>query len=88
MLARTVATVPIMACSLGAAPLSGRIAIGGGRHLHLHLECHGSGSPKVVLDAGHRGGGDLWNVSCLSRAPGVRTGCQRDEANRWRLRFT
>src|SRR5258708_26484777 len=26
--------------------------------------------------------------SCLSWAPGVRTGCQRDEAKRWRLRFT
>jgi len=43
MLARTVATVLIMACTLGAAPLSGRIAIGGGRH--LYLECHGSGRP-------------------------------------------
>jgi hypothetical protein len=27
-------------------------------------------------------------VSCLSWAPRVRTGCQRDEAKRWRLRFT
>ena len=61
MLARTVATVLIMACTLGAAPLSGRIAIGGGRH--LYLECHGSGSPTVVLDAGLSGRGDSWNVS-------------------------
>src|SRR5438105_11110045 len=27
-------------------------------------------------------------VWCLSWAPGVRIGCQRDEAKRWRLRFT
>jgi len=52
MLARAVAAVLLMACTLGAAPLSGRITIGGGRH--LYLECHGSGSPTVVLDAGHR----------------------------------
>jgi pimeloyl-ACP methyl ester carboxylesterase len=61
MLARMIATVVIMACALGAAPLSGRIAIGGGRH--LYLECHGSGSPTVVLDAGLFGRGDSWNVS-------------------------
>ena len=42
-------------------PLSDRIAIGGGRH--LYLECHGSGSPTVVLDGGHRERGDFWNVS-------------------------
>ena len=60
MLARTVATV-LMACTLSAAPLSDRIAIGGGRH--LYLECHGSGSPTVVLDGGHRERGDFWNVS-------------------------
>ena len=61
MLARTVATVLLMACTLSAAPLSDRIAIGGGRH--LYLECHGSGSPTVVFDAGHRERGDFWNVS-------------------------
>jgi pimeloyl-ACP methyl ester carboxylesterase len=61
MLARTVATVLLMACTLSAAPLSDRIAIGGGRH--LYLECHGSGSPTVVLDGGHRERGDFWNVS-------------------------
>lgn len=61
MLARTVAAMLLMAGTLGAAPLSGRITIGGGRH--LYLECRGSGSPTVVLDAGHRGRGDFWNVS-------------------------
>lgn len=61
MLARTVATVLLMAGTLSAAPLSDRIAIGGGRH--LYLECHGSGSPTVVLDGGYRERGDFWNVS-------------------------
>ena len=61
MLARTVTAVLLIACTLGAAPLSGRIAIGGDRH--LYLECHGSGSPTVVLDAGLFGHGDSWNVS-------------------------
>lgn len=61
MLARTVATVLLMACTLGAAPLSDRIAIEGGRH--LYLECDGSGSPTVVFDAGLRERGDYWNVS-------------------------
>jgi pimeloyl-ACP methyl ester carboxylesterase len=75
MLARTVATVLVMACTLGAAPLSGRIAIGGGRH--LYLECHGSGSPTVVLDAGHRGRGDLWNVSDDPKATPVLAAVQQ-----------
>jgi len=35
MLARAVTPVLLMACTLGAAPLLGRIAIGGGRHLYL-----------------------------------------------------
>src|SRR6516225_11287160 len=61
MLARTVTAALLMACTLSAAPLSDRIAIGGGRH--LYLECHGSGSPTVVLDGGHRERGDFWNVS-------------------------
>jgi len=75
MLERTVATVLIMACTLGAAPLSGRIAIGGGRH--LYLECHGSGSPTVVLDAGHRGRGDVWNLSDDPKATPVLAGVQQ-----------
>ena len=75
MLARTVATVLIMACTLGAAPLSGRIAIGGGRH--LYLGCLGSGSPTVVLDAGHRGRGDVWNLSDDRKATPVLAGVQQ-----------
>ena len=75
MLERTVATVLIMACTLGAAPLSGRIAIGGGRH--LYLECHGSGSPTVVLDAGLSGRGDSWNVSDDPKATPVLAGVQQ-----------
>jgi pimeloyl-ACP methyl ester carboxylesterase len=75
MLARTVTAVLLMACTLGAAPLSGRIAIGGGRH--LYLECHGSGSPTVVLDAGHFGRGDSWNVSDDPKATPVLAGVQQ-----------
>jgi hypothetical protein len=75
MLARTVATVLVMVCTLGATPLSGRIAIGGGRH--LYLECRGSGSPTVVLDAGHRGRGDLWNVLDDPKATPVLAGVQQ-----------
>jgi pimeloyl-ACP methyl ester carboxylesterase len=75
MLARTVTAVLLMACTLGAAPLSGRIAIGGGRH--LYLECHGSGSPTVVLDAGHFGRGDSWNLSNDPKATPVLAGVQQ-----------
>jgi pimeloyl-ACP methyl ester carboxylesterase len=75
MLARTVAALLLMACTLGAAPLSGRITIGGGRH--LYLECHGSGSPTVVLDAGHRGRGDFWNVSDDPKTTPVLAGVQQ-----------
>jgi pimeloyl-ACP methyl ester carboxylesterase len=66
-----------MACTLSAAPLSDRIAIGGGRH--LYLECHGSGSPTVVLDGGHRERGDFWNVSdpASPRATPVLAGVQQ-----------
>jgi hypothetical protein len=61
MLARTVATVASNGLHARCCTALGSIAIGGGRH--LYLECHGSGSPTVVFDAGHRARGDYWNVS-------------------------
>jgi pimeloyl-ACP methyl ester carboxylesterase len=54
-----------LACSLAttarAESFAKRIDIGGGRM--MYIECHGSGSPTVVFDAGHRGRGDYWDVS-------------------------
>ena len=37
---------------------SGTLEIPGGRH--LYLECHGSGSPTVLFEAGLRSRGDIW----------------------------
>ena len=42
-----------------AGDFAGRIEIPGGRH--LYLECHGSGFPTVVFEAGLRSRGDIWN---------------------------
>jgi pimeloyl-ACP methyl ester carboxylesterase len=41
--------------------LAGRVAVAGGRY--LYLECRGSGSPSVILDAGLRARGDVWDQS-------------------------
>jgi len=40
---------------------AGRVEIGGGRQ--LYLECHGSGSPTVIFEAGLRSRGDIWDGS-------------------------
>jgi pimeloyl-ACP methyl ester carboxylesterase len=37
---------------------AGLVDIGGGRH--LYLECHGQGSPTVVLEMGYRGSARYW----------------------------
>jgi pimeloyl-ACP methyl ester carboxylesterase len=51
---------PAAAQSSGAVgDFAGRVAIPGGRH--LYLECHGSGSPTVIFEAGLRSRGDIWN---------------------------
>jgi pimeloyl-ACP methyl ester carboxylesterase len=45
----------------GPGDFAGRVEIPGGRH--LYLECHGSGSPTVIFEAGLRSRGDIWNWS-------------------------
>ena len=53
---------PAAAQSSGAVgDFAGRVEIPGGRH--LYLECHGSGSPTVIFEAGLRSRGDIWNWS-------------------------
>jgi pimeloyl-ACP methyl ester carboxylesterase len=53
---------PAAAQSSGTAgDFAGRVEIPGGRH--LYLECHGSGSPTVIFEAGLRSRGDIWNWS-------------------------
>jgi pimeloyl-ACP methyl ester carboxylesterase len=44
-----------------AGDFAGRVEIPGGRH--LYLECHGSGFPTVIFEAGLRSRGDIWNWS-------------------------
>jgi pimeloyl-ACP methyl ester carboxylesterase len=45
--------------SAAVGDFAGRVEIPGGRH--LYLECHGSGSPTVIFEAGLRSRGDIWN---------------------------
>lgn len=59
----------------GFAPASGAdgdfagpVEIGDGRH--LFLECHGKGSPTVVLESGYHNSSDAWNKS-EAAAPAV-----------------
>ena len=47
-----------------AGDFAGLVPIGDGRS--LYLECRGSGSPTVLLEAGLRNRGDIWNVSDAS----------------------
>jgi pimeloyl-ACP methyl ester carboxylesterase len=44
--------------SPGGGDFSGTVEIPGGRH--LYLECHGSGFPTVIFEAGLRSTGDIW----------------------------
>ena len=67
-----VAACPAAAQTTGSASdgdFAGRVAIEGGRK--LYLECHGSGSPTVIFEAGLRSRGDIWEGS---RAGGAGTG--------------
>jgi pimeloyl-ACP methyl ester carboxylesterase len=53
---------PTAAQSSGAVgDFAGTVEIPGGRY--LYLECHGSGSPTVIFEAGLRSRGDIWNWS-------------------------
>jgi pimeloyl-ACP methyl ester carboxylesterase len=53
----------------GTGDFAGLVEIPGGRH--LYLECHGSGLPTVVFEAGLRSRGDIWNWSREGYATGV-----------------
>jgi pimeloyl-ACP methyl ester carboxylesterase len=44
---------------LASGDFSGLVDIGGGRH--IYLECHGTGSPTVVLEAGYRSSARVWS---------------------------
>jgi pimeloyl-ACP methyl ester carboxylesterase len=49
---------PASAQSPASGEFSGTVEIPGGHH--LYLECHGSGSPTVIFEAGLRSTGDIW----------------------------
>jgi pimeloyl-ACP methyl ester carboxylesterase len=43
------------------------VDVGGGRR--IYLECHGSGSPTVILQSGYGNAGDIWSVSDTNPPP-------------------
>lgn len=45
----------------GGGDFAGPIEIGNGRH--LYLECHGRGSPTVILESGYHNSSDPWSQS-------------------------
>ena len=49
--------------SAASGDFAGLVDIGGGRH--LYLECHGEGSPTVVLEAGYRASARYWSDDLL-----------------------
>ncbi|OBA58378.1 hypothetical protein A5647_21120 [Mycobacterium sp. 1100029.7] len=52
----------------GGGDFAGPIQIGNGRH--LFLECHGRGTPTVILESGYHNSSDPWNQSAAI-APAV-----------------
>src|SRR5262245_15315320 len=52
------AATPAMASPSAAGDFAGLVDIGGRK---MYLECRGSGSPAVILDAGAFGRGDVWS---------------------------
>lgn len=55
----------------GGGDFAGPIEIGNGRH--LYLECHGRGSPTIILESGYHNSSDPWNQSQVV-APAVGPG--------------
>ena len=53
----------------GPGEFAGRVMIPGGRS--LYLECHGSGYPTVIFEAGLRSRGDIWTSSREGAGTGV-----------------
>lgn len=49
------------ATASGGGDFAGPIDIGNGRH--MYLECHGRGSPTVILDSGYHNSSDPWGQS-------------------------
>jgi pimeloyl-ACP methyl ester carboxylesterase len=71
LVALAAAAPPAMGQSAGSGgDFAGRVEIPGGRQ--IYLECHGSGSPTVIFEAGLRSRGDIWTWS----REGVGTGVQ------------
>ena len=51
----------------GADDFGSLVEIGGGRR--LYLECHGSGSPTVVLESGFRNDAEIWSAPAAAGTP-------------------
>jgi len=57
---------PSAKSTVGDGEFAGLVAIPDGRR--LYLECHGSGSPTVIFEAGVRSRGDIWLASAAAGA--------------------
>jgi pimeloyl-ACP methyl ester carboxylesterase len=57
--------VPSSSASAVRGEFAGLVDIGGGRK--LYLECHGTGSPTVILQSGNGDAGDIWNAAEADR---------------------
>jgi pimeloyl-ACP methyl ester carboxylesterase len=57
------ATPTVASPSAASGDFAGLVDIGGGRH--LYLECHGTGGPTVVLEAGYRASARYWTEDLL-----------------------
>ncbi|HEY6639081.1 MAG TPA: alpha/beta hydrolase [Solirubrobacterales bacterium] len=68
LLASGAPTASAQSASSGS-DFAGSIEIPGGRH--LYLECHGSGWPTVIFEAGLRSRGDIWTGSRGGGGTGV-----------------
>ena len=55
--ATTTATTTVGA---GSGDVAGKVTVGGRQ---LYLECHGSGSPTILLQSGYGNGGDIWSAA-------------------------
>jgi hypothetical protein len=65
--------------SVTQSDFAGLVDIGAGRR--LYLECRGTGSPVVVLEAGYRGSARIWSEGTPS------VGGAADDGARRRCRF-
>ena len=57
------ATPAVASPAAASGDFAGLVDIGGGRH--LYLECHGTGSPTVILEAGYRASARYWSDDLL-----------------------